>query len=133
MGAPVRVLVVDAGFAVGAAIERRLSGVAVVERTDGRDLVSGERDGSAFDLVVLCPYVPTRLRAPVVAHICSTRPAPSLVVIDDVAAGPRVELVSDAGAPSPAVAAVLDRLGAGAALRGSGLGQPTKKHGVNVD
>jgi hypothetical protein len=110
MRPPVRVLVVDAGFAVGAAIERRLRGVAAVEQTDGHDLISGARDGSAYDLVVVCPYVPAGVRAPIVANVGSTEPPPALAVIEDVGAGPRVELIGDTGATSPAVTAVLERL-----------------------
>jgi len=110
MRPPVRVLVVDPGFAVGAAIERRLEGVAAVERTDGHDLASGARDGRSFDLVVLGPYVPPAVRAPIVATFGSTEPPPSLAIIDDISAGTRVELLSDGRSTSPAVDVVLDRL-----------------------
>jgi hypothetical protein len=107
---PVRVLVVDAGFAVGAAVEQRIRDVATVERSDGHDLVTGERDGRGFDLVVLSPYVPPGIRAQIVDRLRATGAPPSLAVLEDLIAGPRVELVNGAPVTNPAVAAVLDRL-----------------------
>jgi hypothetical protein len=110
MPPPVCVLVVEAGFAVGAAVERRLHEVATVQRTDGRDLASGARDAHAFDLVVLCPYLPAGILAEIVVSLRASEPPPALVALEDAASGPRLELLIDAPAASTDVTAVLDRL-----------------------
>jgi hypothetical protein len=107
---PVRVLLVEASFAVGFAVEQRLTGLACVEHSDGEDLALGARDGRAFDVVLLCPYVPEDLCARILDRVGPDSPPPSLVVLSDLDDGARADLLNRAPGTPPAVDALIAAL-----------------------
>jgi hypothetical protein len=103
----VRVLVVEASFAVGLALERRLAGRAVIRRVGGEEVCRDAPRWEAYDVVILCPYLADEHRARVRAALGAVPPPPVLVLLGDQPASEPLELANCLGGVPRAVDDVL--------------------------
>src|SRR5437763_1521276 len=74
-----RVLAVHTNFAVGSAIARRLIDAEVVALAHSNSVLDGNQDPRAYDVVLLCPYLPDDERQ---ALLETCLPPPAGTVID---------------------------------------------------
>jgi hypothetical protein len=89
--ARMRVLVVHTNFAVGSAIARRLIDADVVALVHAGSVLDGHQDPTRYDVILLCPYLPTEQRDDLVAA-CLTGGDGALVELLDSDQGSRVLL-----------------------------------------
>lgn len=102
-----RVLVVHANFAVGAAVSRRLIDFDVVAMLHAGSILDAEQDPAHYDVVVLCPYLSDEQRESVLAG-CPETVGPTVVELYDSVGGGglRTHRIGSAGAAEPVVAAL---------------------------
>ena len=109
MTGPAHVLVVEESTAIGMALERRLTGCAVLRHADTAHLPADRRGWGAYDVVIVCPYVAAPARTGIVAAVARAGRRPTLVLLHDRhEAG--VEVASGGDPVAPEVRAVLAAL-----------------------
>src|SRR4051794_16799222 len=80
--ARLRVLVVHTNFAVGSAIARRLIDADVVALAHAASVLDGNQDPRRYDVVLLCPYLPTDQRDAILETCLATRDGTVIELLD---------------------------------------------------
>jgi hypothetical protein len=90
-----RVLCVQVNFAIGIAVARRLEGLAVVTHCSEVDLVRGQWEHEAYDVIVLCPYVTGQLEDEMIKRLATfTAVPPAVVEMRETASGHIVQILN---------------------------------------